>query len=300
MPRPLKIVGILLAAALVLVVAAALVLSSKADARLARTHDVKPTPVAIAAASELERGQHLVQVLCTACHAADLGGGKMFEDPGLGIVDAPNLTTGKGGIFTALGREGFLRAIRHGVGRDGRTLIIMPARDFQALADEDVSAMLAAIEATPPVDRQTRPRSFTFICRVLIGLGAFDSAIAAEAITPTERPLPATPKDPIEKGRYLVQAISCRTCHGADLAGGKDPNPKAPEGPDLTSGGAPGRWSEAQFISVLRTGKTPEGKALNGDFMPWKTIGLAKDEELAAIYAYLKSQPSRPLATRSP
>ena len=39
---------------------------------------------------------------------------------------------------------------------------------------------------------------------------------------------------------------------------------------------------------------TPNGYALDGDRMPWRAIGKMDDEELGAIYAYLKRLPDSP------
>jgi hypothetical protein len=43
---------------------------------------------------------------------------------------------------------------------------------------------------------------------------------------------------------------------------------------------------------VLRTGVTPEGKKLNPKFMPWTMTKDMTDDELKAIYLYLKSLPA--------
>ena len=52
-----------------------------------------------------------------------------------------------------------------------------------------------------------------------------------------------------------------------------------------------GNWSEAQFIRAIREGKS---KGLENSRqllppMPWQDFALMKDEELKAIFAYLKS-----------
>jgi len=94
-----------------------------------------------------------------------------------------------------------------------------------------------------------------------------------------------------EYGQYLVNIAGCQTCHGAELAGGKDPDPAAPSAPNLTPGGELNVWSEADFIQVLRTGITPTGRQLS-DYMPWKSFGKMSDDELRAIWLYLESLPA--------
>jgi cytochrome c553 len=96
-------------------------------------------------------------------------------------------------------------------------------------------------------------------------------------------------------GDYLVRTAQCRTCHGPDLAGGRDPDPKAPPAPDLTSDGDLSQWSEADFIIAMRTGKRPDGRLLNR-FMPWRFLGQMTDDEMKAIYLYLHSLPTRAAA----
>jgi hypothetical protein len=50
-------------------------------------------------------------------------------------------------------------------------------------------------------------------------------------------------------------------------------------------------WTVEQFVTTLRTGVDPSGHALDNTQMPWETIGLLDDEELGALYAYLKALP---------
>jgi mono/diheme cytochrome c family protein len=78
--------------------------------------------------------------------------------------------------------------------------------------------------------------------------------------------------------------------------------PGAPPAPNLTPGGQLNGWSEAQFVSAMRTGVTPSGHRMSAA-MPWELTGQLTDEELGAIFAYLQSLPPRaynsdtPLAT---
>jgi mono/diheme cytochrome c family protein len=104
-------------------------------------------------------------------------------------------------------------------------------------------------------------------------------------------PIPHAPEwgNPVAHGDYLVKISGCRTCHGPQLNGGKDPNPDAPHGPNITPGGAAAKWSTDQFIRTIRTGITPDERHLSPDFMPWREIGRYTNEELTAIHDYLRS-----------
>jgi hypothetical protein len=88
-------------------------------------------------------------------------------------------------------------------------------------------------------------------------------------------------------GKYL--SISCTGCHHADLRGGENPIPGKVAVADITAKGHVGSWTSDQFITALRTGRTPEGKLLNNDDMPWQMTAQYTKEELEALYLYLKS-----------
>jgi len=89
-----------------------------------------------------------------------------------------------------------------------------------------------------------------------------------------------------EFGKYILSYQDCVLCHGANLSGGT-PGQLAPVGPNLSPIKG---WTQAQFISTLRTGVDPSGHALNNQ-MPWRNVGRMDDEELAAVYAYITSLP---------
>ena len=62
----------------------------------------------------------------------------------------------------------------------------------------------------------------------------------------------------------------------------------APRGPDLTPSGPTAGWTEQDFVTTMRTGRTPDGRVLS-DFMPWRTLGRADPAELHAVWTYLRS-----------
>ncbi|HEX7981255.1 MAG TPA: hypothetical protein VF461_21780 [Gemmatimonadaceae bacterium] len=39
-------------------------------------------------------------------------------------------------------------------------------------------------------------------------------------------------------------------------------------------------WTDAQFIQTMHTGVTPEGRKLDGKYMPWQAVGTLGDDEL--------------------
>ena len=87
-------------------------------------------------------------------------------------------------------------------------------------------------------------------------------------------------------GKYLVSVVGCHTCHGEHLAGRKQVGPGPPSGPNLTM--IVPKWSREDFVKTLRTGVDPYNHTLLPG-MPWKAISaFARDEDLEAIYAYLR------------
>lgn len=65
--------------------------------------------------------------------------GRVFlDEPAIGRFVASNLTRGKGGVGASYTDDDWVRAIRHGVGPDGKALLIMPSQEFFNLSDADV------------------------------------------------------------------------------------------------------------------------------------------------------------------
>ncbi len=180
MRRILKWIGIILGGLIGLLALAVIGMIVSTDMRFNRTHDVQPEAVAVSNdAASLARGQHWAEIHCQTCHGEDLGGGPFFEDPDLGYVDAPNLTSGRGGVGATNTDADWVRAIRHGVKHDGTSVFIMPSNDFYFLSDADLGGVIAYLKSVPPVDREIRPRNFSPMGKVLFALGAFGNLLYA-------------------------------------------------------------------------------------------------------------------------
>jgi|GEM_PF-6632552 len=101
-----------------------------------------------------------------------------------------------------------------------------------------------------------------------------------------------------ERGAQLASA--CTGCHGAGFAGGLIPGAGAdwPKPANLTPGGKIAAWSEEQFLTFMHTGRTPEGKDVDGRYMPWSTFAGVPDNDLRSILLYLRSLPAKTDGTR--
>jgi len=48
------------------------------------------------------------------------------------------------------------------------------------------------------------------------------------------------------------------------------------------------KWSEEEFRQALRNGIRPDGSTIN-PFMPWRSARRMTDEEISAVWVYLRS-----------
>jgi Cytochrome c len=125
--------------------------------------------------------------------------------------------------------------------------------------------------------------------------------IPAELI-PHDAARPVAPEPGItpEYGEYLTH--SCKVCHGISMSGGPIPGFPAswPPAPNLTfgDGSALPAWNEAGFMETLRTGVTPEGRQIRGEYMPWTSYQFMSDDELKAVWVYLRSLPELDYGSR--
>ena len=266
------------------------------EARLRKTYDVSAaTGLTVTRdPAQVERGRHLVNAVakCVDCHTADMGG-KLFIDGGpFATVYASNLTTGKGGALAGYSDAQLETAIRHGVRPStGRGLLVMPSDEYQYLSDADVSAIIAYMRTLPAVDRELGTSSLGPIGRALFTAGKLPIVPAARIDHAATGPRTAPPVGATrEYGQYLVSVGGCRGCHGPNLVGGPSPEPGAPASANITPAGPIGRWTEADFVRAMRTGARPDGSQIN-PFMPWKSMATHTDDELRAIWLYLRSVP---------
>lgn len=287
--RILKIgLGVVAGVALLSVVA----LFALSSYRLQRRHAVPPLPKLALATDPvvLARGGHVATSFgtCTLCHGDDFGGKVYFEVGPLGIAVGPNLTRGQGGIGAQLTTDDWVRAIRHGVGRKGTSLIVMPSQDFEHLANDDLTALISYLKQVPPVDRTLPDSKLRWLGRALLAAGKLPVLTAEKT-----RKLPLVNtidrRPSASYGLYLATVGGCRGCHRPNLAGGLLDAPGVPPASNLTRAGS-GTWSEAAFVRLLRTGKRPNGTALH-PVMPWQQAGMMTDDELRALWLYLRSVP---------
>jgi mono/diheme cytochrome c family protein len=254
----------------------------------------------------LERGRYLAQG-CMFCHsehdwsAADslatapvLGSGAVMPVYGLpGRIVAPNLTpdpeTGAGNWTD----DQLARAIREGIGHDGRALFpMMPYPNFRYLTDEDLASIVVYLRSLPPARRFLPKTEVSFPVNYLV-------RTVPEPVTGVVSG-DANPPDPVKRGAYLVRIGGCADCHTPrkgpsvvarmDFAGGM--LEAGPWGRPASANITPdpsgiGYYDEALFLQVMRTGYVRARKL--SPIMPVGAYRNLSDEDLKAMFAYLRT-----------
>ncbi|SEJ49376.1 Cytochrome c [Dyadobacter koreensis] len=259
------------------------------ESRAKKIYDVKLQSLTVLNDSiSIAKGKHIAEIRgCTGCHGMDLSGGMAFADEQspIGILYSSNITSGNGGInYTD---QDWIRALRHGLGKDGRSLWFMPSHEIYHISNQDMASLISFVKSRPPVDKVGHQKSLKPLGRVLTFLDEFPlfpaekinhNAVYVDDVAPSSTP---------EYGEYL--AITCTGCHSPTLKGAAPHGPNEPPVPDISSTGNLGKWTLEGFATTIRTGKTPDGKQLS-DAMPWRHLTYT-DQELNAIYSYLHGLP---------
>lgn len=260
----------------------------------------EPTP------ERLAHGKYLVEgvVGCFDCHAQQngepqpgaapfithKGAGRVMVNEGGFVLAAPNITpdveTGAGSWTD----DQFARAIREGIGHDGRTLFpIMPYGDYRNLSDEDLAAVVVYIRSLEPVHNPLPKPQIPFPLSRLI----------QSAPEPVFIRIADSSADRIARGRYLTQIGGCEDCHtpedkmhrpvkGMEFAGGKQIEGFPARSANLTPDPSGiSYYDEDMFVRVMHSGHVG-ARALNPP-MPWWIFRNMNDEDLKSIFSYLQT-----------
>lgn len=302
MRRVLRVVGYVAAGAVALILVAAAAVYGFSEARYRRHYAVTPRPIAVPADSaSIARGAHLAQSFggCVECHGENLAGKMVFDDPPVGRVYGVNLTRGRGGVGAQLTDADIVRAVEHGVGRDGRPLKTMPSTDYTHLTDADLAAIVAWVRSRPAVDTAQPPVQVGPVGRALFVAGKLPMLHAERIDHGRSMAMTVAPGVTAEYGRYIA-AVGCQGCHGQTLAGGpiEGGAPDWPPATNLTPAGALKTWTAEGFARFLRTGVRPNGVPVN-PVMPIRLTSRLTDEEIEALWLYLRTVPAVPVGAQT-
>lgn len=255
----------------------------------------------------IERGKQLVfgPGHCTDCHSTvntdsmfalgldvPLIGGHKFELP-IGNIYSRNITPDK---ETGIGRytdPELARALRYGVRPNGTAMFdFMP---FHNTSDEDLTAIISYLRAQKPVRNEVPEHDFNPIGMVI-------KAFLLKPVGPDGEVLKSVKRDSTaEYGKYLANSVAnCGGCHtnrdlmtgafiGEPYAGGptfETPGKVPLTPPNLTTDSSSRifGWTQQNFIDRVRM-----GKLIDHSHMPWNSYKRMSDEDLKAIYKYLKT-----------
>ena len=211
MRRLLKWLGILVAGIGIAVAGLVAYVYVASGRVMARTYAVEAPRVAIPTdAASIARGKYLTEkvAVCTECHGADLGGKVVDDDFAMGRLGGVNLTRGRGGLPADYSDQDFVRALTHGVKRDGRSVVFMPVADYVFTAD-DLGAIVAYVKSMPPVDRTVPPLSVGPVARAL-GLFVDFPLASASMIDHSQPRLAARPESSDAVGERQVSDVERR------------------------------------------------------------------------------------------
>src|SRR4030095_923355 len=268
--------------------------------------------------ARLERGKYLANgpAGCIGCHSKwdvtkfgippvpgteGMGGMDIGTLEGAGFVPSRNITQDKEtGIGTWTDGEIF-RAVTSGVDKNGKPLApMMPYIGYAQMDEEDIRSIIAYIKTLKPINNKIPDRKLIFPLNIFVRMIPKDPKFT-KGPDSTNR---------IEVGKYYSGA--CFTCHTPFekgkpqmekyLAGGRDfPLPdgtiirSANITPDNETG--TGGWTKVQFLEKFKFNSKHENmdpkKKAYKTIMPWYDFATNfKEEELAAIYDYLRTVPA--------
>lgn len=293
MNRVTKWLGRGLVALIGLLVAGIVVIYALSSRRMNKVYAVSEAPLAIPTDSlSIAKGRHFVQAVgkCANCHGDDYAGKVINDDVLIGRVYSANLTRGSGGVGAYFTDADYVRAIRHGIKKDGRPMLFMPADAYYYINDEDLANSIAYLKTLPPVEAVLPPARIGPLARALFLMTNFPLIPSERVPHGAPRPAKVAAGPTREYGEYLVASGACRSCHVQDLSGG------VPIAKDLLSANitpaAIGKWTEADFHKVLTTGIRPDGRMISA-VMPWPYTRFLSDEEIEAMWLYIHSLPPK-------
>ena len=271
-------------------------------ARPLTSRQFESTPV------RLQRGKYLALTRgCFGCHSphnwgvhgapfleGKEGSGEHLDFADLpGKIVAPNLTSDPetgGGTWTD---DQFARAIREGVGHDGRALFPMMPYDssYRHMSDEDLASLVVFLRSLPPVKNPLPPTELIFPVKYLI----------RSVPEPVTEPVPEPDRsNTVKWGEYLVTTAGCVECHSpvvgherpASMAFSGGFHLQGPWGNVASANITPdasgiGYYDETLFIQALHTGYV-KARELNS-IMPFGEYKNIPDDELKAMFAYLRT-----------
>jgi cytochrome c553 len=219
---------------------------------------------------------------CVGCHGIGLRGHLLEDIPNVARVHAPNVPA----AAARMSDRQLAQAIRQGIGPDGRALWVMPSAMYANLDDAELAALIAWIRTLPRLPGEEEGMEIRALGRVGIALGAYHNSPHFVATYPNKPPLDVGLA--FAPGRRIVMR-ACTHCHGADVGGQKMEG--GAQTPDLSAAAG---YDLAQFTTLLRTGRPPDGRDLGLMARVARSdLAYLTDAEIEAVHAYLVARAKR-------
>jgi mono/diheme cytochrome c family protein len=193
------------------------------------------------------------------------------------------------------------RVITTGVNKEGKAMFpVMPYKYYGRMDEEDIKSIIAYIRTLSPIHNTVPQSSPDFPMSIIINT-------IPEKASFTKMPAKT---DVVNYGKYIVNAAACMECHtqfekgklvaGTEFGGGREF--PFPDGSKVRSGNITpdaetglGKWTEQMFVDRFHANSDSailSRKIQPGEFnsiMPWTMYGKMHDEDLKAVYAYLRT-----------
>ncbi len=266
----------------------------------------------------LERGEYLALHVagCVDCHSkrdftkfsgpvipgTEGGGGFLFDEKfGLpGKIFGKNITPDNETGIGTWTDDDILRAMTQGISKNGDTLFpLMPYIQYNHMAKQDLLSIIAYIKTWKPIRNKVPARQLMMPIAMAYPGPALQASIDGNVLPPES--------DKVNYGGYLAEMADCGTCHtpqtpqGADItrmfAGGYtfDLGTNKVASANITPDSATGigGWTEERFLNKFTQYREEKSYNYNpgnqNSIMPLSVLAGIKDEDLKAIYAYLRS-----------
>jgi cytochrome c553 len=245
---------------------------------IARKYVTPPQDIsAVSDPAVIAEGERLANIAgCLGCHSAGLNGKPFGEEAFIYRSTTANIPR----LAAHYTDDDLARSIRHGVKKNGRSVIGMPSPAFFDMRDEDLVAIISYARTLP--DRgENLPKSATWIRgRLELIQGLYPPEASTIKHRAKRRVYDFT--KPVEHGAYLAR-MACSECHGLDFTG--DPTSDEPgSSPDLAIAGA---YSLDQFAHLMKTGEPVGGRDLRlMDDVARDRFSHFTGEEIAALHAF--------------
>lgn len=217
-----------------------------------------------------------------------------------GVIYAKNITPAGIGDYT----DGeLLRVITTGVTRNGVALFpLMSYMHFREMSQEDLYSIIAYIRSLKPIENVVPERNLEIPMNLIV------KTIPINA--PENNPPAPQKTDVLAYGKYLVNAAACMDCHSKLIKGKIEPGMEfaggfkfcLPDGRCVTSANLTpdnetgiGLLTKEAFLDKFRFYRQENSKNIpvtaegNITVMPWTQFQSLPDEDLAAMYDYLRT-----------